>query len=204
LILAAGAAYGQYSQRWGPTTELLSAGRSLESLPSEIGEWKLQGDEPISAGAIRMLECTGYLNRRYVSNQSGDSVVVAIVVGPPGPIAVHTPEICYSSRNYTVVDDRQPVRFEGSTARPHTLWNTIFESKDAYAERMSVFYGWSNGTEWVASKSPRFEFAASGQLYKLQLAGLMRESSESGGSDPCARFLKALVASGWSPGGDLE
>jgi len=200
LIMAAGIVYGRYSHRWGPTPDLLSAARSLESLPSQVGEWQLQSEEEIGSSTIRMLECTGYVNRRYVSSRSGDTVVLAILAGPPGPIAVHTPEICYSSRNYKIADGREAIRLKGAGSRPHTFWNTTFESKNAFGERLSVFYAWSDGEEWAASRSPRYEFAASPQLFKLQLAGLRAGPDGSEGNDPSARFLKALLNSGWTLG----
>ena len=49
-------------------------------------------DLPIGEGAERELECAGYANRRYISNVSGQTVAVTIIVGPPGPTAVHTPK----------------------------------------------------------------------------------------------------------------
>jgi len=197
LVLGAGVVYGHYSHRWGPSTNLAAAAAHLKTLPAQLGDWHRQEDLAINDGALRMLQCAGYVNRTYVNVQSGASVSIAIVVGPPGPIAVHTPEICYSSRNYSLETRREKSRLTSQSNGAHTFWETTFDSKNALSDRLRVYYAWSDGGEWTASKSPRFEFAASPLLFKLQAAGRIDETLDALGKSPRSDFLKALIDSGW-------
>jgi hypothetical protein len=196
LVLAAGAAYGHYARRWGAPPDLDAAAQRVVSMPKQIGNWHLDQEEEMSAGTIQMLECAGYVNRRYVDTTTGESVSIAVIVGPPGPIAVHTPEICYSSRNYKLARERETTRLVAPDGKAHQFWNTGFSSRGARAEGLNVLYAWSAGDEWIAAKSPRFEFATSPALYKLQIACLQNESEDSGKSANI-RFLKELLKSGW-------
>ena len=92
LTLSSGVLYGKYSQRWGPPADLTGAAAQLEKLPRQLGNWKLAEERPMEDSTVEMLECAGYVNRRYVNQQSGQTVNLAIIVGPAGPTAVHTPE----------------------------------------------------------------------------------------------------------------
>jgi hypothetical protein len=199
IIVGGGLAYGHFSQRWGSPPNLLAAAAHLEELPDRLGDWQLQKEEPMSEDVQRMLQCAGYVNRTYVNQKTGDSIYLAIIVGPPGPTSVHTPEICFSSRNYSIAHERERILISGSNAGGHSFWNTAFESNNAVAERLSVFFAWSDGGPWTAATSPRFEFAAAPKLFKIQLACHTDEKAtaeENSGAD----FLRALLNSPWSTG----
>ena len=145
-----------------------------------------------------MLQCAGYVNRRYVNQQTGQTVNLAIIVGPPGPTAVHTPEICFSSRAYDVQGDRQKIVLESSPTVRHTFWSVDFSTKNPLADGLRVYYAWNRGDAWEASASPRYEFAAAPMLYKLQLAGPIGHSKSDQGSDPGREFLEDLLKTGWT------
>src|SRR4051812_10653770 len=89
ITLTGGILHGKYSQRWRAPAELSAAATQLEKFPREIGRWKVVEDLPIKESALQMLECSGYISRRYINQDSGQSIVLAVIVGPPGPIAVH-------------------------------------------------------------------------------------------------------------------
>jgi hypothetical protein len=146
--------------------------------------------------ALATLMCAGYINRTYVEQSTGDSVSVAIIVGPPGPTAVHTPEICYSSRDYAIKESRQAARVSDRSGVDHGFWKTILRSTDPTAEQLCVFYAWTADGRWIASESPRFEFAGNPLLFKLQMAaplppGRVKESN------PGQRFLMDLLNADW-------
>ena len=42
----------------------------------------------------------GYLSRTYTNQGTGATVSLLIVGGKPGPISVHTPDICFSGAGY--------------------------------------------------------------------------------------------------------
>lgn len=197
LTLSAGVLYGQYSQRWGPPADLTAAATHLASLPHQIGNWKLAEESPMQKSTQEMLQCAGYVNRSYINQQTGQTVNLAIIVGPAGPTAVHTPEICYSSRAYDVQGDRQKIVLESSPSAKNSFWSVDFTTKNPLADGLRVYYAWNQGDAWQASASPRYEFAAAPMLYKLQLAGPIGRSKNEKASDPGREFLEELLKTGW-------
>jgi len=198
IVLSTGVLYGHYSQRWGPPIDLVAAGSHLDSFPRQLGKWQLTEELPMGDSALAMLECAGYVNRRYVNQESGETVSVAIIVGPAGPIAVHTPEICYSSRAYELQDQRRSVVIGTAPDAEQSFWCVDFKTRNLMADQLRVYYAWSRGERWEASTSPRLKFAAAPLLYKIQLAGLSAPATKTANSDPCRQFLDELLDSKWT------
>jgi hypothetical protein len=198
VTLLVGAVYGHFSQRWGPSPDLLAAGEQLNTFPTTLGEWHLEKVEPKDEGVIQTLACTGYVNRRYVNRRTGETVGVALVVGPSGPIAVHTPEICYSSRAYTIAASGEKTPIEGRDGHSHVFWSVTFEPKELGTESLRVYYAWTPGGDWHASQAPRFEYGGAPILYKIQVSGLLGPEAGKDRSDPAHDFLSQLVRSDWS------
>ncbi|MFM8189955.1 MAG: exosortase-associated EpsI family protein, partial [Pirellula sp.] len=165
LILLGGVAHGVLSNRWGVAEDIQSLGKQLNSIPMELGPWKCSEEVKLDDRVVGILEATGYLSRIYVHQATGEAVNVFLVFGPKGPIAVHTPEICYSARAVTQTSERQAVdcSYDGMDGN---LWKLGFESNSIDKRKMSVYYGWTDGGPWQAAVSPRFwrtDF-----LYKIQ------------------------------------
>jgi hypothetical protein len=167
MIALGGILHGHYSNRWGQPDNMMEVGARLKQVPLSIGEWSSNGDIELSETTLTLLECMGYLNRVYVSKSTGESVSVALTFGPKGPIAVHTPEICYSSRSVTAGDKRKSIEndFDGNR---NSLWELIFTSNDIEKSKLHVTYGWSDGGPWLAAENPRFW--RTDYLYKIQTA----------------------------------
>jgi Protein of unknown function (DUF3485) len=197
ITVATGLVYGRASQRWGPAPDLAAAAKQLAGMPTEIGNWQVVNNIPMDDDAIRMLQCAGYVNRQYVNSQTGENVNVAITLGPSGPISVHTPEICYSSRDYTLLGDRKRFELPGSVDGQQSFWKVLFHPNNGTADSMAVCYAWTAGNRWEASDHPRFEFAGQTLLYKLQIASIGPEAAVSDKEGPCERFLSDLKESGW-------
>jgi hypothetical protein len=198
ITLGAGALYGSYSQRWGPPADLVAAAARLAELPHQIGAWKMVEELPMEKSALKMLECAAYANRRYINEHTGQSISLAILVGPPGPIAVHTPEICFSSRDYEIQSERQSVSVDESPSKRHTFWRVDFKSRNALADELRIYYAWSPGGLWEAADSPRYEFTAAPLLYKIQLATPVASRLRGDGADPGRQFLEDLSESEWT------
>lgn len=186
LVCLGGVLHGYYSNRWGVPVNVQKIGESLSMAPLEFGDWVAEGDKDLSEAVSSLLECKGSLNRVYVNRTTGEVVSVAILFGPKGPIAVHTPEICYSSREVRATGGRKAVenQFDGL---PNHLWSLMFESNNIEKSKLSVRYAWSDGGEWVAAEAPRFW--RTDYLYKLQTAAPIGAS----GKDPTDDFLRAFL-----------
>ena len=141
-----------------------------------------------------MLECAGHVTRRYQNKTTGDNITLTIIVGPPGPTAVHTPEICYSSRSYSIKENRKRVNLDSAQSGPNPLWQATFRSNRIATDILHAYYAWSTGESWQASKNPRYQFGGLPLLYKIQIAGTV----EADGKDPGKQFLEALFQSDWN------
>jgi hypothetical protein len=200
ITLITGAVHGHLSQRWGPAPDLVAAAQQLTEFPQQVGDWQILTEEPMEKPIIKMLSCAGYVNRKYVNSKTGETVWLAIMLGPAGPIAVHTPEVCFSSRAYSIQAPREEIRFSDKDGKVHTFWSLNFRSNNASIDQLQVCYAWRGDKTWTASKSPRFEFGGRPLLYKLQLSALAPPQGAEKATDLCKDFLSDLLRSGWDTG----
>jgi len=92
--------HGQLSNRWGEMADLTRAAERLQEFPAKIGQWIRSGEGKRLRDAIaRELGFAGYIHRKYANLDSGDEVTLLLMVGRPGPLVRHPPEICYSSQD---------------------------------------------------------------------------------------------------------
>lgn len=193
LVLALGAAsiavgvvHGRLTNRWGTPPDMKEAARKLDSLPQEISGWECT-EHDLDQRVADMLQCKGYVNRIYKNTKTGETISVVVLLGPAGPISVHTPEICYSSRDYKISSDRVKHPLDDK----QDLWDLRLKSTQAGAAPLRVLYGWTNDRDWHANADPRFAYGGRPLLYKIQLAGPLPANEKA--PDPCEVFLSAFL-----------
>src|SRR5580765_311066 len=79
--------------------QLDAAAARVALVPNVVGAWHGQDEKP----ADNSFEQTGaksYWMRHYVNSTTKDSVLVILMCGRAGKMAVHTPEVCYSGAGY--------------------------------------------------------------------------------------------------------
>jgi hypothetical protein len=177
------------SHRWGPSADMQAAAARLAQIPRQFGDWKFQSSEEIGESVVEMLQCAGYISRVYANQATGETVRVVVLLGPPGPIAVHTPEVCFSSQNYRQEEARKQAAVKVSAEREDAFWCLTFRAKDLRGDLLRVWYGWSTDGRWSASEQPRYAFAGRPYLYKIQLAASLPPWARADQQDPCRRFL---------------
>lgn len=193
LTLLSGILHGRMTNRWGLSDSMSAAARNVEQLPANFGHWRGAGDEPLSDNVVKILECAGYMLRTYVNEATGEQVKAAVLTGPSGTMAVHTPELCYSSRNYTLDGQRTVVEIPRADGAADSFWTVIFRGNDVNAQSLRVYYAWSTGDRWAAAEDPRFSLAGSPAAYKIQVAAMVPPGSEAGEGDVCRRFLEDFL-----------
>lgn len=198
LTIASGAFYGIRSNRWGPSGTLREVGAKLESFPTNFAAWEMQKTERMGKEAIDQLQPAGYIQRLYVNRENGAMVSVTVMVGSSGPMAVHTPEICYGSRDHEQLGPRQAIRIPSVSTGDDknqedkeydTVWKTTFRMKGIDAQTMNIYYAWSPGDRWAAAENPRFTYASKPFLYKLLLANQVPAGHNQKETDPGLQFL---------------
>jgi len=142
--------------------------QNLCEFPKQFGDWESVAEEPLTPAVERILRCYGYVNRVYWNSKTGHRVSLAILYGPRGPMAVHTPEICYSSRGRVPIGKPEEV-VPGGSLKGHSFWRLDFKHPSSKSSDMEVWYAWSDGNDWIASDYPRFWITHS--LFKIQLSG---------------------------------
>lgn len=199
LTVASGAVAGVFGSRWTPR-DMAEAAQRLDRLPNEFGQWELIDEMPFEDEVAAMLQCVRSTNRSYRHRESGDTVHVAIFVGPPGPASVHTPEICYSSQGCHLAAAGERRRFPAAAAadgRPssggHEFRKTVFLPDIRQPMKLIVYYGWCDGRWWQAPDQPRFAFGGAAYLYKLQLAAQIVPRLDKDDDDPCKDFLREFL-----------
>ena len=115
------------------------------------------------------------------------------MLGPPGPISVHTPEVCYSSRDYDIKEERKRVKIFGTEDKPDEFWGLTMRNKDVNADILRVYFGWANAGHWTAPKEPRITYGGQSKLFKMQLAATLPPDVDLEKNDVCLKFLQAVV-----------
>jgi hypothetical protein len=171
---------------------LVRAAQVLEQpLDKRVGNWQVIHETPLDDRTVEMLQCPAHISRVYVHDQTGDRVSVTVLVGPAGPIAVHTPEICFSSQDYKIDSNRSAITIGEGEDTKQSFWDVAFLSNDVVGSKLRVVYAWSDGRRWAASEQPRIDYGALPYLYKLQIAG--PEAPAAGEFDPCRDFLDQFL-----------
>ncbi|MEA1952003.1 MAG: exosortase-associated EpsI family protein [Planctomycetota bacterium] len=191
LTLASGVIQGQFTNRWGAPPVMLSAAEQLKGVPTQFGDWRMLEEGEMDEISNNMLELAGYVKRSYVNEATGQTVHVAVLLGPAGRISVHTPEVCFSSRDYDLKEERERTPITNNEADDNLgdLWRLTFKSRDVSRHLLSVYYGWSQGGPWAAAEGPRWKYAGSPYLYKIQLAAQLPPGQAPEKSDPGKNFL---------------
>jgi len=180
LTVASGILHGKMSNRWGPGHAAQAAGERMARLPEQIGPWKHVEDSSLSETEANMLQVVNAVCRRYRHADTGEMVTMHLVIGPPGPLTEHTPEVCISSQAFARLGPSRRVEVvgrgrAGDEAGVGEFWAADFRSNDAAQGRLRVYYAWSTGRGWKAPPpglgpgKSRVVFAAAPYLYKIQL-----------------------------------
>lgn len=172
-----------------------AAAQLNEPFPKVVGNWKQSGDDlELNQDVRQVLQCKGNIYRKYKHNDTGETLVVALLLGPAGPISVHTPEVCYSSRDYDTSKKRKKTTITLPSGEEHDFWEVFAKSKHIELPSQRVLYAWTTGTTWEAANRPRFAYAGARHLYKLQIAAPIQDDSAKEDFDPCQDFLSEFLA----------
>lgn len=159
------------------SAEVAVAAARLDNLPEQIGDWKgtdqeLDPHEMMRAGVAR-----GWL-RRYVDQSTGSSVLILIVCGRPGPVCVHTPDVCYQGAGYDIVEATKldvPGPAEDAASQRFII-GRFRKANTAIPQDLEIAWAWNGRGQWEAPEDPRLTFGVYPALYKIYL---IREAGES-------------------------
>jgi hypothetical protein len=146
------------------------AAERMSHVPKQFGSWMFREEDTLSESVLRLLGCSNHLCRTYVNSETGEAVALVFLIGPAGPLAVHTPEICMTSREYENLKQSEPIDI-AAAGQNHRFFQTLFRAKTLEGQKLNVYYAWSrDGYQWEAPESPRVVLGPLPMLYKLQVA----------------------------------
>jgi hypothetical protein len=192
LTVFSGVLQGRMRNRWGPSADTLAVAAKLKQLPTQFGHWRLKFSGELGETATSQLEPVGFLVHNYENQAGGELVSVTLLLGPPGPTSVHTPEVCFASRNYKSLGKRQSASFRRADGADDQLWTLDYKASNIQGSILRMYYGWSTGGRWSATEDPRFTFASQPYLYKIQLSCDMPTAGAQS-SDPGRSFLEDFL-----------
>ena len=194
LTVISGVIRGYMDQRWGPSTEMLAAAERVRAIPERIGDWQATSLDELSDDTVKMLRCTGNVFRTYVHRRTGKQISVVFMVGPAGPLAIHTPDVCYRSSNYREYQSRRRKPIVDANGIEHDFFVTTFQENNVGKRLLRVYYSWNHDQRWRAPGGARSAFAGVPMLYKIQVAthDVDRDEDTRGGTkevDAAEQFL---------------
>jgi uncharacterized protein DUF3485 len=193
LLLAEGYVYGLWTNRWQSNDDVLrSACARLEQVPMIIGDWHGSPLVEISAQEKQQAGFAGYIRRSYKNVRNGAAMSILVACGRPGPISVHTPDICYRGAGYEPTDaiKKHTEKLKESSVE---MWQADFRKSDGVSpSQLHVLWSWTTGDVWKAPDNPRVAFAGAPALYKLYvIQETMAEDPNS--AKTCSEFLHQVV-----------
>jgi hypothetical protein len=188
MVAACGLVHGYWTDRWYPPDDVRQAAGRLEKLPLVLGDWDGHAVETKPGSVDPLL--AGHMQRRYVNRVTGESVSIALVVGRPGPVSIHTPDVCYTASGYTV-SNRSSAKVAGGDAE--FLCMDAVRARAAEESRLRLYWAWNAGNGWVTSHDPRLAFAGNRVLFKLYVMRDLITLGEPSREDPCLTFMQTLL-----------
>jgi hypothetical protein len=188
LVLGlAGIGPGLWTGRWSPSADPMTAAARCDDVPMNLGDWEGQARE-VNLRELALAEVVGHLYRDYVNRRTGQKVSVLLVCGRPGPISVHTPDVCYRGVGYEIVGGQSKHQI-----KPVELFTARFSKQGVPPEPLRIFWCWGSSGSWAAPDQPRLTFARAGALYKLYVVRSLPPAEEPLEKDPCLDFLRVLM-----------
>jgi hypothetical protein len=189
LVVLCGVVHGFWTGRWSAAAAGDVAGR-LDGIALDLGDWQGERLEQDAGPADGM---SGRLYRRYVNRSTRTAVTVYLVCGRPGPVAVHTPDVCYGASGYDVKGlGKQPVRPAAGGAGAEMEAVEVVKKRHSEQIAQRVYWSWSAAGTWVVPDSPRLAFARYPLLYKLYLIRDLSRPGEPLEDDPCVDLMRQL------------
>ena len=198
--LYSGLLHGRIRHEFGLGQDLTEQVRLVTSLPSEFGQiedgrpaWVMVGEQQVLADeVVEMLECAGHYQASYRSTLHPDWLVqLLLLVGPSGPLLIHSPDVCYPASGNTFLSGPEFVEAQAVTGERRALQVMMFKQRKLEGRKVRVGFAFSTGAEWDCPQDARRKYAGTPFLYKLQLhTTLPSDYQFTETKDPMVEFMR--------------
>jgi hypothetical protein len=196
ILLASELLHGRWTNRWRTSGALEAACAKLpkQEEPLILGDWRGQPGAALAEQDRVIGEIAGYFYQVF-TNPKGYAIHVLIVCGRPGPIAVHSPEVCLGGEGFDVEGPkrRQSISVPPSD-QPFEFWvSQFYRTEGGLRKDRRQFWTFSANGSWTADDNPRLHFARYPVLYKIYLMREMSRKDEKLEEDPTLEFIKVFM-----------
>jgi hypothetical protein len=189
MIGASAHYHGRFNDQSAARTALMNrAAERVAVLPLTIGDWEGTERTGVDEEAMRRGGAVRYASRVYRHRTTGDVFNVLLLAGKPGPLSVHTPEICNAGPNHAPQPNQQ--RWSPRPGDEFT-WQS-FASKIDGRPDLEIGWAWSTNGRWQSPAVPRIAFGREPFLYKLYVVRACNKQTEP------SQAMKRLL-SDWLP-----
>lgn len=191
LLLVSGIVQGRLTGRWATSSALREAVARLDLMPRQVGTW-IGEDAEVDRATLERVGIGGGIVRRYRDTRTGATATVMLVCGRPGPVSVHTPEVCYGGAGYELAaPPSEPI--------PGFLAATMARPGGAVPDRLQVYWSWNASGHWEVPTNPRLTYGPRPYLYKLYVIRSATSAGDDLASGPAADLARTL-GSAFAPG----
>jgi hypothetical protein len=191
LVSASGLVYGLWTARWQKSDELVQALARVPEVPHTLAGWKGH-DLDVDTEAFHQARAEAYWMRRYEKN--GEAISVILMCGRAGPLAVHTPDVCYRGAGYEMVGRVEPLTVDVPGGASAAFWTARFQKeRPGETGQLRLLWSWSHDGTWQAPTWPRLTFAGAPFLYKLYVIRETTSADEPRPGDPTLALLGELL-----------
>jgi exosortase len=190
IVLSSGIIHGLWINRWRASREIELATAKLDQIPMVIGDWKgrPQAVEPRELTAAGL---DGLVIRHYENSRTGSTTTMVLVCGRPGPVSVHSPEVCYPGAGFELAQSEPTKLSLNPDHRGAEFLRAEFENHEfSPPQRLRVYWSWNATGIWRVPDSPRLTFASRPVLYKLYLISRTSEGLERSTDATAMEFLR--------------
>ena len=200
VTVYSGLLHGRIRHEFGLGQDLTEQASLVESLPSEFGQtedgrpaWIRVGEpKNMDEEVVEMLECAGYYQAAYRSTLHPEWLVqLLVMVGPSGPLLIHSPDVCYPASGNTFLSGPEFVNQQTADGQDRELQVMMFKQRKLEGRKVRVGFAFSEGENWSSPLNARRVYAGAPFLYKLQLhTTLPSDYQLTEDQDPLADFIR--------------
>jgi hypothetical protein len=192
LVVSSGLVPGLWNGRWKVSHAIETAVARLDRIPETVGAWEARSIVADSK-MLAQAEVDGHLSRVYHNRRTGDEVSVFLVCGRPGPVSLHTPDVCYPGAGYNPASEPAAEQLQADpAAAPAAFWKGEFRKSSAgVPDTLLIYWSWNATGAWEAPVRPRLRFTpAFPALYKLYIVRRMTSSDAEAEEKILQEFLR--------------
>jgi hypothetical protein len=187
---------GVWTGRWRQSDDLGVYGRKLQNVSLDFQDWEGR-DLEVNPRMIDKSELSGYISRVYKHRFSGREISIFLACGRPGPVSVHTPDVCYPGAGFEMLSDQKTGEYKDAlnSNKSAEFATALFGKNTPQGKHyLRIYWSWNGDGAWRVPAVPRYTFGGSKVLYKMYVVSSFGKSEEETNVEATTRrFIEAFL-----------